>query len=322
MSRHANTNYLRKLIRILKYGLIGFGRNIWLSITSTLVMTFTLVILFITVIASVMLNNTAAAMREKIDITIFFKPGTSETALAEMSKTMLADDNVKTVETATSEQEYEKFVEETKKEDNQELLTTLADDTMKELMIGSMQATMRIKVENAEDLDSVKNIVATDPNFVENLDPEKTPTYNTNDTAINTITSWADIAKNGGLGLGALFLIISVLVIFNTIRMAIFSRSEEIYMEKLVGADNSFVRGPFLVEAMTCGLIAGVLGGFIGHSLFRLTAPSLTSYDIDISSIENVLNSSSLLFVYLTMIALGTLICLLSSRLAVHKYLK
>lgn len=321
MTKHGNSHFFRKLTRIFKYGFIGFGRNIWLSITSTLVMTFTLVILFVTVIASIMLNNTAAAMREKIDITIFFKPGTSQTTLDKMATTMSSDPNVKSVEVATSEDEYAEFIEETKKDGNEELLTTLDDKEMKALMIKSMQATMRIKVVSAEDLTSIKNIVATDPDFAENLDPEKTPTYNTNDTAINTITSWAEIAKNGGLGLSALFLVISILVIFNTIRMAIFSRSEEIYMEKLVGADNHFVRGPFLVEAMICGVLAGVLGALIGTGIFNLASPNLANYDIDVSAITNIINSSKLILIYLTMIGTGALIGLISSRLAVHKYL-
>lgn len=321
MSRHNKNHFFRKMLRIFKYGFIGFGRNIWLSITSTLVMTFTLVILFATIIASVMLNNTADAMRDKIDITIFFKPGTSQATLDKMATTMSSDPNVKTVKVATSEDEFAEFIEETKKDSNDELLTTLDDKEMKSLMIKSMQATMRIKVVSAEDLDSIKNIVATDPDFTDNLDPEKAPTYNTNDTAINTITSWAEIAKNGGLGLSALFLVISILVIFNTIRMAIFSRSEEIYMEKLVGADNHFVRGPFLVEAMICGVLAGIFGSIIGIGIFNLASPNLANYDIDVSAIANIINSTKVLLIYAAMIGTGALIGLISSRLAVHKYL-
>lgn len=322
MSKHSKSHPLRNLGRIIKYGISGFGRNIWLSITSTLVMTFTLVILFITIIASVMLNNTAVSMREKIDITIFFKPGTSQQTLDQMAETMRADPNVKSVETSTSEEEYAKFIKETEKDNDQDLLTTLSDSEMKSLMIKNMQATMRIKVHSAEDLNSIKHIVATDQNYTKTLDDSKPPTYNTNDTAINTITSWADIAKNGGLGLSALFLIVSILVIFNTIRLAIFSRSEEIYMEKLVGADNHFVRGPFLVEATMSGILAGVLAGVAGCSLFNLIAPSLSSYDIDVTAISSIVNSNTVVFIYLIMIAAGSLIGLISSRLAVHKYLK
>ena len=322
MARSGGRHHLRNAGRILKYGIIGFGRNIWLSITSTLVMTFTLFVLFVTIIASMVLTSTATAMRAKIDITIFFKPSTSQSALESMKRTMSNDPNVKTVEIATSEEEYNKFIDETKKDDDQELLTALDDDAMRKLMIESMQSTMRIKVNNADDLTSIKEIVNHDPNFTKNLDDEKSPTYNTNDTAISTIVSWANIANTGGLILSGIFLIISILVIFNTIRMAIFSRSEEIYMEKLVGADNHFIRGPFRVEAMMSGVLAGLFAGTLGLIAFNILSPRLSSYDIDISNAEAILHSNWLVFVYLGMVALGCLISLLSSRFAVHRYLK
>lgn len=320
MTKNGHAHRLRTFSRILKYGASGFKRNIWLSAAATLVMTFTLVILFVTVIASIVLSSTATAMREKIDITIFFKPGTELSVLEDMADVMRDDENVRDVEIATTEEEYERFLDET--ESDAELMATLADEEMREIMLKSMQATMRVKVYDTNDLSSVKYIVSTDEEFVENLDTEKAPTYSTNDTAISTITSWANIAKNGGLALSALFLVISVLVIFNTIRMAIFSRREEIYMEKLVGADNTFIRGPFLVEAAMSGILAGVIASVISYIGYRTLAPKLAEYDIDISAVSGVLESNWLIGVFFIMLLVGSVIGLLSSRLAVRKYLK
>lgn len=320
MTKNGHSHRLRTFSRILKYGSSGFKRNIWLSVAATLVMTFTLVILFVTVIASIVLSSTATAMREKIDITIFFKPGTDLITLEHMAETMRADENVREVEVSTTEEEYERFLEET--ENDKELMATLADEEMREIMLKSMQSTMRVKVYDTDKLDSVKYIVSTDEVFVENLDTEKAPTYSTNDTAISTITSWANIARNGGLALSALFLIISILVIFNTIRMAIFSRREEIYMEKLVGADNQFIRGPFLVEAAMSGILAGVIASILSYAGYRFLAPKLADYDIDISAVSSVLESNWLIGVFFLMLLVGSIIGLLSSRLAVRKYLK
>ncbi|MDO4759547.1 MAG: permease-like cell division protein FtsX [Candidatus Saccharibacteria bacterium] len=320
MLQNGSSHHLRTTARIFKYGLIGFGRNIWLSITATIVMTFTLIILCATIMASVVLSSTADMMREKIDITIFLKPGTSSAYLTELSNHIKQDANVKQVNTTTSEEEYEKFLQDSS--DDKELLSTLSDPEMKNIMLKSMQATMRIKVHNADDLNSIKHTVSTEPLFTDQLDHKKSPTYNTNDGAIETIASWANLAKTGGLALSAIFLIVSILVIFNTIRMAIYSRSEEIYMEKLVGADNRFIRGPFLVEAMLSGVLAGLLASAIGYLAFRFISPQLASYDIDISLISNILNSYQIAFVFLSILATGSLIGLISSRFAVHKYLK
>ena len=239
-----------------------------------------------------------------------------------MADIIKKDANVKTTEYSTSEQEYNKVIEDAKKTGDAALLATLNDEDMKEAMLKSMQSTLRIKVYNADHLDNIKEIVNTNPTFKENLDSKREPTYNTNNTAIETIASWANIAKTGGFALSGIFLVISILVIFNTIRMAIYSRSEEIYMEKLVGADNHFVRGPFLVEAMISGILAGIFATVLGFLTFGFAAPKLASYDINISEISRIIYSPSYFLVALTLILLGIIIAFTSSRLAVSKYLK
>ena len=304
--------------RILKYGTKGFARNIWLSTAATVVMAITLIILFVTVVASVVLTSTAEMMRDKIDITIYIKPNTTEEELAELSRIISGDKNVKSVVVSTSEEEYDKFLKENA--DSEEIINVM-DDEMRQLMIAKMQATMRIKVYNVDDLESIKKLVETNEKFVAQLDPEKAPTYDVNQAEIATITSWARIARTGGIILAVVFLVISVLIIFSTIRMAIFSRREEIYMMKLVGADKRFIRGPFLVEAELCGAIAGVIAATVSYFGFQWVAPRLERYGIDVTVIRNVLESNQLLLVFLIFIALGIVIGRLSARLAVSKYL-
>ena len=237
LAKNGRTKKLRNTSRVIKYGTINFGRNIWLSTAATLIMTLTLIVLSVTLVATVVLSETADAMRDRIDITLFFKPGTTTDVLDTVKDAALALDNVKSAETRTSEEEYANFLAENK--DNTLLIETLEDPDMdmRSTMISTMQATLRLKVHDPDNLDSIKQLVASDINFVKNLDPNEEPTYDVNQTEIATITKWANIAKTGGVILSAVFLVISVLVIFNTIRMAIFSRREEIYMMKLVGAD-------------------------------------------------------------------------------------
>lgn len=318
MQRTRKRHVVREKARIVKYGTRGFSRNIWLSSAATVVMSITLIILFVTVVASIILTSTAEMMKDKIDITIYFKPTTSESALADLEELMREDSNVKSVETSTSQGEYEKFLVENANSD--EVLNIL-DDEMKELMIGKMQSTMRIKVYDVDDLTSVKKLVEEDELFERYVDKEKAPTYDVNRAEINTITSWARIARTGGIILAAVFLVISILIIFSTIRMAIFSRREEIYMMKLVGADKGFIRGPFLVEAEICGIIAGVIAGTVSYFGFKFLSPKLAGYGIDVSSINQVLESNQLILVFLVFIAAGVIIGRLSARLAISKYL-
>ncbi len=318
MQKNRRRHPVRNKARVVKYGTSGFARNIWLSTAATVVMAITLIILFVTIVASVILTNTAEMMRDKIDITIYLKPNTTAETLEDLTNTISKDSNIKSVETSTSEEEYKKFLEENA--ESSEVLDIL-DKEMEEIMIGKMQATMRIKVYNVENLDSIKKIVETNESFAKYVDSEKLPTYDVNRVEIATITSWAQIARTGGIILAAVFLIISVLIIFSTIRMAIFSRREEIYMMKLVGAEKNFIRGPFLVEAEICGIISGIVAATVSYFGFMVMAPKLEGYGIDVSKITGVLESNQLILVYLVFIAAGILIGRISARLAVSKYL-
>ena len=318
MQKTRQKHPLRTQARIVKYGTSGFSRNIWLSSAATAVMAITLIILFVTVVASVILTSTAEMMKDKIDITVYVKPNTSKEVLTEMGEVIKSDKNVKSVDFSTSEEEYAKFLEENA--DSDEVINIL-DEEMQKLMIAKMQGTIRIKVYNVDDLTSVKKLVETDELLVQYTDKEKAPTYDVNQAEIATITSWARIARTGGLVMAVVFLIISVLIIFSTIRMAIFSRREEIYMMKLVGAEKRFIRGPFLVEAEICGIIAGLLAATASYFGFMFLAPKLANYGIDVSAISEVLESNKLILVYLVFVAAGIIIGRISARLAVSKYL-
>ena len=318
MQKNRSKHPVRTQARIVKYGTKGFGRNIWLSTAATVVMSITLIILFVTVVASVILTSTAELMKDKIDITVYIKPNVSSETLEDLVDVIKSDKNVKSIEASTSEEEYAKFLEENANSD--EVLNIL-DEEMEKIMISKMQATIRIKVYDVDDLTSIRNLVENDKLLKQYTDKEKAPTYDVNQAEIATITSWAKIARTGGLVLAVVFLIISVLIIFSTIRMAIFSRREEIYMMKLVGAEKRFIRGPFLVEAEICGIIAGIVAGTVSYFGFMFMAPKLSGYGIDVTAITDVLQSNKLILVYLVFIGMGIIIGRVSARLAVSKYL-
>ena len=310
---------LRNHARIIKYGTSGFARNIWLSTAATIVMTVTLIILFVTVVASVILTSTAEIMKDKIDITVYVQPNLSQETLDEMAAALKEDSNVKSVTISTSAQEYAKLQEENNEYDN--LSELMQDEEMQQLVLNRTLGVLRVKVYDTDNLDSVKNIVEQNDLFVRYVDQSKMPSYDENRVEIATITNWANIARNAGMVLAVVFLVISVLIIFSTIRMAIFSRREEIYMEKLVGAEKRFIRGPFLVEAEICGIIAGVLAATISFFGFNAVAPKLQNYGINVDIIENILRSNQLVLVYAVFVALGVLISWLSAWFAISKYL-
>ena len=322
LSRAGGKHGVRSTTRIVKYGAQNFARNIWLSIVATLVMTITLIILFITVVASVILSNTADSIRDKIDIAYYLKPETSKETLDELSNIIKKDPNIKEVITTTSSEEYAKLLEENK--DMEDVISILNDDSMdigKDVK-NSTQAAMHLKVYNVDNLDSIKTLITENNLFQDNLDSSREPDDEVNHAEIDTINSWAKIAKNGGIIAGAIFLFISILIIFNTVRMAVFSRREEIYMMRLVGANKSFIRGPFVVEAQLSGLVAGILSATISYFGFKFLSPRLTNYGIDTTFINTILSKDRVVFLYLAMILLGIIIGSFASNIAAHRYLR
>jgi len=111
------------------------------------------------------------------------------------------------------------------------------------------------------------------------------------------------------------------LIIFNTIRMAIFNRKEEIQMMKLIGADKSFIRGPFVVEAIVYGFIAAIIATGLGVALLYGSAETLKSYQISVQPTIDIV-TFYIGFVLLGMILTGAIIGVISSLLATRRYLK
>ena len=319
MSRNGKSHKARSARRVIKYGAVGFARNIWLSIASTLVMTITIVIILVTFIASAILSSTADTLQEKIDVTIFLKPGTPATTLQQMSNLLMEDKNVRQVVASTSEDVFKKFVEENK--DDEVLMKALDDEEMNALMIAAMQATLRVKVYDLDHTEKIKEIVESSELFNNNIDPEYPPTYDTNRTEIDTINTWADIANKTGWILSGVFIIISILVIFNTIRMAIFSRREEIYMMRLIGADRYFITAPFVIESQISGMLAGLIATTAVYFGYKAIAPGLKDYGVDISRISDIAETQKLVLVFIGACLVGMLIGALSAELAIKKYL-
>lgn len=327
LTRDGGKHPIRHTSRVIKYGVSGFGRNIWLSLASILVMTITLSIIIVTVISNVILNATATELRDRIDITVFLKPETTDATLSELSSRIKLDENVKkdSVITKNSKQEVELYLEENSDEEDMiEMITT--DKEMYDIFVKNMPATLRFKVYDVSDLSSIKSIINTDPTFATSLHEDKedySPTYDMNQAEIATINSWANIAKNGGIILGVIFLVISILVIFNTVRMAVFSRREEIYMMKLIGGSRSFIRGPFLVEAAITGLISGLISCTLAYFGFKFLAPRLSEYGINIASVMNFYDKPILLSIFFAAIlVIGMFIGVTAAHLAAKKYLR
>lgn len=305
--------------RVVGYGLRNFTRNAWLTIAATIVMTITLLIVFATLVASMVLNETITAQRAKMDMSIYVKSDVSDDILANLKGKLQIQPNVVEVRTSDSQEQYSVAVEANK--DNPSYTQGLATAAQ----IGTpvkFPALITVKFRDPNQTENVKKFIANDPQFKEWVDVTQNSADSTKiqQTTVDRLSDVMNNVQRVGLGAVVLFVIISTLIVFNTIRMAIFSRREEIDMMKAIGADRSFIRGPFLVEAELYGVIAAAISIAIGYLAVSEILPSLGNYFQTTNTISVMREYSWLIII--AMAVIGFLIGGISARLAVRRYLK
>jgi cell division transport system permease protein len=301
-------------VRMCRYGVNNFTRNAWLTIAATAVMTITLLIVFVTLSARNVLVDTVGQIRDKVNVSIYVKTDTTKHDSDKILASLKELPSVKRVDYISPDQAREDFANANKKDAGS--LDALNEATNK------LPGTFSINPVDINDTSELKKFVETDATVKENLHPERQPSFaGDRKTAIENIGRWVGFAEKAGLIASVIFIAISSLIVFNTIRMAIFNRKDEIQMMKLIGADRNFIRGPFVVEAVVYGFIAAVVATVLGIVLLYASSDKLLSYGV---SVQSTIDFVTLYvgFVLLAMILLGAIIGIISSLLATRKYLK
>lgn len=302
-------------VRMCRYGVNNFTRNAWLTIAATAVMTITLLIVLLTAVAQNVLVDTAVEVGKNIERSIYLKTDTTEAQAKPIMDDLRKLSNVDGVTFISSQEGRAKVAEENK--------TDVGTLNALNIATNRIPAVIRIALKNVDDTSQIINFVNTNQPLKEYIHPERRPNFMQGDrkVATETIAGWTMAAQRVGIGASVVFVAISILIIFNTIRMAIFTRKDEIEMMKLIGADKNFIRGPFVVEAVVYGFIAAVIATGVGLSLLYSVRDGLKDWGLNIAP---TLDTFTLYigFVVLGMITVGAIIGIISSLLATRRYLK
>lgn len=309
-----NRHRLLSFMRMIRYGVDSFIRNSWLSIAATAVMVITLLIIFGAFATQNTLNDTLTDLQEKVDMSIYLKTETSDEIGSQLKDELLKLASVKSVDYISADEAREQIIEENK--DDAKIIAAIREATNKN------PATLRVVVEDINDTSELEKFVNDNSLLKENLNSDYKPSFaGDRRNTIKSIGRAVDFARSIGIIAGSIFVIISSLIIFNTIRMAIFNRREEIQMMKLIGANKSFIRGPFLIEAMIYGVVAALIATGLGVFGLSSVAEPLTTYQINVQPTVDLINSYGV-FVILAMMLAGAFIGIFSSLLATYRYLK
>lgn len=300
-------------VRMCRYGINNFTRNAWLTIAATAVMTVTLLVIFSTVAARNVLIDTAADLRDQVNMSIYLKTETTDEQANEVISELRQLPSVVSVDYTSPAEGREQFVN-----DNKEDADTL--DAIKEAT-NRFPGVVNIKVLDINDTSELETFVQENETAQTLLSPDHDPSFASGKReTIRSIGQAVGFAEKVGAVLSGVFIAMSMLIIFNTIRMAIFNRREEIQMMKLIGAEKSFIRGPFIVEAIVYGFIAAIIATGLGYGLLVLIKPTVENFVLVQPTID--IFTYYVAFVLLAMIVIGAIIGIISSLLATRRYLR
>lgn len=301
-------------LRIIRTGVVNFFRNASLAIAAMAVMVVTLTIILLSLVVNTTLNGTIAQIVDKIDVSVYLNDDVTASQRDGLMNRLEQLPNVNEVKYLSKQDALEAYKKDNA--NNQELLLAINQTD------NPLPATIRVK---PNDLNKVQDIIdVLNKNENKSLQSDEPSYTGERKEAIDKISHAASTLQKVGVAGIVLFAIVSVLIIFNTIQMAIFNRRDEISIMRLLGANTWYIRGPFVVESVMYGLVAGLISILLIRSLFiassgTLEASSLGLLDIKYAQTYFSDNFWALLFIQL---AAGVAIGVISSIVATRRYLK
>ncbi|MBP6856342.1 MAG: ABC transporter permease [Candidatus Pacebacteria bacterium] len=301
------------LKRIARSGLKNFIRNGTVAWASVLVITITLSVLTSLLFFQAVLNYSLSQIQDKVDVTVYFTTEASEDKVFEIKTSLEALPEVAQVTYESADEALAKF----KERHSNDYLTLQA---LEELSDNPLGASLNIKAGQTSQYESIIKFFEDDSalgkqneNLIEKIN------YNQNKVIIDRLTSIIDGARTLGFLITLILAFVSVLITYNTVRLAIFISREEISIMKLVGASPRYIRGPFVIEGIICGVIASLVTLILFYPVSLWLGNKMTSF-LGLNLFDYYL--SHLGEILLIIIFSGIFLGAISSFFAIRKYLK
>lgn len=294
--------------RVIKFAAQNIWRNLGLSFMTVSILVVTLLSVNVLITLNALTQHSVMLVKEKVDVSIFFKPEATPNQVQEIREYLSTFPQVQEVTLQSPEQVMQAFRE--KHGENSDVLISL--DELAENPFG---ATITVRTAEAGHYQEV--LAGLDTPDVDAI--VESMTYDEHGDAISKLEDITSSISRLMIGVTALFALIAFLIIFNTIRVAIYTQREEISIKKLVGASNWFVRAPFFLDGVVYTLLSvGIAIGLL--ALLMRLLDGFTRVTLNNFSLVQLFKDSPMLFVYQIIGVL--LLTWLSSALAMRKYLR
>ncbi len=303
---------MRSVARLLKFAGQSVLRNFWLSFVTTSVLLLTLFTVNMLIVMNVLADATINSIEDKVQVEVYFNQGTSEDIQKSVHGYLAALPQVKDVAVIAAADSLEAF--KTLHADDPEVLAAL-----EEVGGNPIGDSLLISANNPADFEFILAALDSSPEYAPYI---KEKNFADHQAVIDRLSDFSDQVRWGGLGLAGFFALISVLIVFNTIRVAIYVHRDEIAVMKLVGAQDWFVRGPFLLEAIFYSAAATMIMAAICGFILTFLEPQIRSFftGVDVSLTTYYWEKAPLIFgaQFLALAALS----MITTLFAMRKYLK
>ena len=294
--------------RILRFGYQSFMRDSGSSIATVFVM-----VIAISLVTFLMLFQGTAAfvitsLESRVDISTYFLGTVFEEEILQVRDELVKLDDVRDVQYISKDKALEKFLEEHK--GDEVILASLE-------AVGSNPLLSSLNIRTWDSSSYLKVTDFLEESFgglISKVDFEE------REPVIQRLDGLTSGIQTFGILFTIILGIVAVLVAFNTIRLAIYSTREEIEVMRLVGASNWFIRGPFVVQ----GVIVGIVAAFISLLLFIPATLFLAGPLENLISGFNIFQYflSNIFVIFLVQLLVGVILGMISSAIAVRRYLK
>lgn len=302
------------LIRIIKTGGVNFVRNAWLAIAAMAVMVVTLTIVLFSIITNATFSNTINQITDKIDISVYLKDSITPSQKDQLLHDLRGLPNVERVKYLSKAQALQNYKQQNA--DNPQLLAAVSEAD------NPLPATIQVKPRDLNKIQDIKDFLAKPAEAKLQSDQ---PSYSGDrKQAIDKITHATNIMREAGIGAVLIFSFISMLIIFNTIQMAIFNRRDELTIMRLLGASTWYIRGPFVVETIIYGIFSAIISVVIIDAMFVAASSALQASSLGLLDIAYASKyfHSHLITLLAMQLGVGILIGAVSSTIATRRYLK
>jgi cell division transport system permease protein len=299
--------------RVIRSGFVGFWRNGFVSLAAVFVITVTLFVIGSSMMLNQLLEVSLNNIQSRVDINVYFNTDAEIIDINALQNELESLPEVSEVVFTSREDALAEFRDRHRNDE-------LTIQALEELGENPLGASLSIRTQDTSQYDSVANFL--DEQQV--LESGGAPlidrvNYNRNREAIDRLTTIINAVERSTLIALSVLVIAAIIITFNTVRLAIYTAREEISVMRLVGASNMYIRGPFMLQGIMYGFIAGLLALLIMYPILLWIGPNTEAF-FEFNLFTYFVTEFTLVF--RNVVGAGVLLGFISSTLAISRYLR